>query len=35
MHNKFFIEKLVDRRHFYIDEKNLQTFGLTREPISV
>ena len=34
MHNKFFIEKLVER-HFYIDEKNLQTFGMTRELISV
>ena len=35
MHNKFVIEKWVNRRHFFIDEKNLQKLGLTEEPISV
>ena len=35
MHNKFVIEKWVNRRHFYIDEKNQQKFGLTGELISV
>ena len=35
MHNKFVIEKWVNLRYFFIDEKNLQIFGLTVEPISV
>ena len=35
MHNKFFIEKLVNRRNFFIDQKNLQKLGLTGELISV
>ena len=35
MHNKFVIEKWVNRRHFYIDEKNQQKFGLAGELISV
>ena len=35
MHNKFVIEKWVNRRHFYIDEKNQQKSGLTGELISV
>ena len=34
MHNKFIIEKWVNRRHFFIDEKNLQKLGLTEELIS-
>ena len=29
------MEKWVDRRQFYIDEKNLQKFGLTGELVSV
>ena len=29
------MEKWVNRRHFFIDEKNLQKFGLTGEVISV
>ena len=35
IHNKFPVEKRVNRRHFYIDEKNLQKFGLTGELLSV
>ena len=35
MHNKFVIEKWVNRHHFFIYEKNLQKFGLTAEVISV
>ena len=35
MHNKFFIEIWVNRRYFFIDEKNLQKLGLTGELISV
>ena len=35
IHNKFPVEKRVNRRHFYIDEKNLQKFGLTGELPSV
>ena len=35
MHNKFVIERWVDRRHFFINEKNLQKFCLKRELISV
>ena len=29
MQNKFVIEKWVIRRNFFIDEENLQKFGLT------
>ena len=29
------MEKWVDRPQFYIDEKNLQKFGLTGELVSV
>ena len=29
------MEKWVDRLQFYIDEKNLQKFGLTGELVSV
>ena len=32
---KFVIKKWVNRRHFFIDEKNLQFFGLATEVISV
>ena len=32
--NKFLVEKWVNRRHFFIDEKNLQKFGLTGELVS-
>ena len=32
---KFVIKKWVNRRHFFIDEKNLQLFGLATEVISV
>ena len=35
MQNKFVIEKWVNRRHFFIDEKNLQKFGLIGEVIFV
>ena len=35
IHHKFFIEKWVNRRHFFIDEKNLQKLRLTAELISV
>ena len=35
IHNKFIIKKWVNRRYFFIDEKNLQNFGLTAEVISV
>ena len=35
MHNKFFIEIWVNRRYFFIDEKNPQKLGLTGELISV
>ena len=31
----FFIKKWFKRRHFFIDEKNLQKLGLTGELISV
>ena len=34
IHNKFIIEKWVNRRHFFIDEKNLQKLVLTGELIS-
>ena len=34
-HNKFFIEKCVNRRHFFIDEKNLKKFGQAEKLISV
>ena len=34
MHNKFVIEKWINRRHIFIDEKNWQKFGLKRELIS-
>ena len=34
MDNKFVIEKWVNRRHFFIDDKNLEKFGLTGEFIS-
>ena len=33
-HNKFIIEKWVNRRYFFIDEKNLQNLGLTGQLIS-
>ena len=33
-HNKFIIEKWVNRRYFFIDEKKLQKLGLTRQLIS-
>ena len=29
IHNKFVTKNRVNRRHFFIDEKNLQKFGLT------
>ena len=29
------MENLVNRRHFFIDEKNLQKFGQTGDVISV
>ena len=32
---KFVTKKWVNRRHFFIDEKNLQLFGLATEVISV
>ena len=35
MHNKIFIEKWVNRRHFFIDEKNLQKSDLMGEAISL
>ena len=35
MHNIFIIKKWVNRRHFFINEKNLQKFNLTAEVISV
>ena len=35
LHNTIFKEKWVNRRHFFLDEKNLQKLGLTGEPISV
>ena len=34
IHNQFITEKWVNRPHFYIDDKNLQKLGLTRELIS-
>ena len=35
MHNKFFVEKWVNRRHFFVDEKKLLKLGVTGELISV
>ena len=35
MHNELVIEKWVNRRHFFIDQKSLQKFGLTGEFSSV
>ena len=35
IHNKFLNEKWVNRRHFFIDEKNLQKLGVTGELLSV
>ena len=35
IHNKFFIEKWVNRHHFLIDEKNLEKFGLRGGFLSV
>ena len=35
IHNKSFIEKWVNRHHFFIDEKNLQKFGLRGGFLSV
>ena len=35
MHNEFVIEKWVNRRHFLVDEKILQKFGLIGEFSSV
>ena len=34
MHIKLIIEKWVNRRHIFIDEKNLQKLGLKGELIS-
>ena len=34
IYNQFFIEKWVNRRHFYIDEKKLKKFGMTEKLIS-
>ena len=34
MHNKFVIEKWINRRHFFIDEKKWKNFGLKGELIS-
>ena len=34
MHNKFVIKKWLNRRHIFVDEKNLQKFALTGELIS-
>ena len=33
--NKFFIEKCVNSRHFFIDEKDLQKLGLAGELMPV
>ena len=35
MHNKSFIKKWVNHRHFFIDEKNFQKLGLAGEFIFV
>ena len=35
IHNKLVIEKWVNHCHFFVDEKNLQKFGMTGELISV
>ena len=35
IHNKFLNEKWVNRRHFFIDEKNLEKLGVTGELLSV
>ena len=35
IHNKFVTKKWVNRRHFFIDEKNLQKFGMTAQVSSV
>ena len=35
IHNKFVIKKWLNRRCFFVNEKNLQNFGLTAEVISV
>ena len=35
MHNKNIIKKWVNRRHFFINEKNFRKFGLAAEVISV
>ena len=35
IHNKFVIEKWVNRCHFFVDQKNLQKFGLAAELVSV
>ena len=34
IHNKFVIKKWVKRRHFFMDEKNLEELGPTGEFIS-
>ena len=34
IYNQFFIEKWVNRHHFFIDEKDLQKLGLIGELIS-
>ena len=33
-HNEFIIEKWVNRRHFFIDEKKLQKLGFSGQLIS-
>ena len=35
IHTKFVTKKWVNRRHFFIDEKNLQICGLTAQVLSV
>ena len=35
IYNKFVIGKWVNHHHFFIDEENLQKFGLTAEVISI
>ena len=35
MQSKFIIEKLVNRRHFFIDKKNSEKLSLRGELISV
>ena len=35
IHNKFVTKSWVNRRHFFIDDKNLQKYGLTAMVLSV